>query len=154
MHLPSPVLQTFIYSKMILSPIMNLLAARSRILPLAALPAAAAPAWAADPGILPSIALGNLTVAIVLVLLAVFALYAYASLARFAPYHSWIYLYLVSLVGITWAAFLLLSGMPPADAVFILVTVTGLNLIVHVLRFDRIDIPLARQANPAPSGTG
>ncbi len=128
---------------------MNLLAARSRVLPLAALPAAAAPAWAADPGILPSIALENFTVAILLVLLAVFALYAYASLARFAPYHTWIYLYLVSLVGITWATFLVISGGSPAGSVFILITVAGLNLIVHILRFDRIEMYPGRHGTPA-----
>jgi hypothetical protein len=132
---------------------MNQTAARF-LLPLAVLPAAVAPAWAAEAGILPSIALGNLAVAVVLVLLAVFALYAYASLARFAPYHSWIYLYLVSLAGITWAAFLFISGGPPAGSVFILITVTGLNLIVHILRFDQIEIPLAGQTgSPAPAET-
>jgi hypothetical protein len=132
---------------------MNQTAARF-LLPLAVLPAAVAPAWAAEAGILPSIALGNLAVAVILVLLAVFALYAYASLARFAPYHSWIYLYLVSLAGITWAAFLFISGGPPAGSVFILITVTGLNLIVHILRFDRIEIPLAGQTgSPAPAET-
>jgi len=132
---------------------MSMQAARLPLLPLAVIPAAVAPASAADTlaGILPSTALGNLTIAVILVLLAVFGLYAYASLARFAPYHSWIYLYLVSMAGITWAVFLIMSGGSPAGSLFILITVTGLNLVVHILRFDRIEIPLAGQATPVPA---
>ena len=84
----------------------------------------------------------NLALAAGIVLLCVFGLYAYASLARFAPYHTWIYLYLVSLTGIVWAFFLARSGGSPAEIVFLLTTVIGINLIVHVLRFDRIDIPI------------
>ena len=72
-----------------------------------------------------------------MVLLFIFGLYAYANLARFAPSHSWIYLYLVSLVGIVWSAFLVENGGSMADVTFILTTVAGINLIVHVLRFDR-----------------
>jgi hypothetical protein len=92
------------------------------------------------PGILLSTALANLSVAFVIVLMFVFGIYAYASLARFAPYHTWIYLYLVSLTGIVWSLFLLNSGGSLADVAFILTTVAGINLIVHILRFDRVQI--------------
>ena len=97
-----------------------------------------APAPASLPGTLVSTAAPNFLVAPALVLFFVFGMYAYASLARFAPYHEWIYLYLVSLTGVVWALFLLNNGGSLPDAVFILTTVAGLNLIVHVLRFDRI----------------
>ena len=98
----------------------------------------------ADPGSLSgflfSTVLANLSIAFAIVLLFIFGLYAYASLARFAPYHSWIYLYLVSLTGIVWAVFLFMNSGTIADSVFLLTTVIGLNLIVHILRFDRIEI--------------
>ena len=103
--------------------------------------------------ILPDI-LANLTLAVSIVLLGVFGLYAYASLARFAPYHTWIYLYLVSLTGIAWALFLAVSGGSPSEATFILTTVVGINLIVHVLRFDRIEIPSPFGVRPAATGEG
>jgi hypothetical protein len=99
------------------------------------------------PGILLSTALANLSIAFVAVLLLVGGLYAYASLARFAPYHSWIYLYLVSLTGIVWSLFLLNTGGPVPDVAFILTTVAGINLIIHILRFDRIQISVPGQAN-------
>lgn len=102
-------------------------------------------ATAANPGsisgLLFSTVLANLSISFAIVLLFIFGLYAYASLARFAPYHSWIYLYLVSLTGIVWSLFLMNTGGSLADATFILTTVVGINLIVHVLRFDRIEIP-------------
>ena len=92
------------------------------------------------PGILFSTALANLSIAFIAGLLIIGSLYAYASLARFAPSHSWIYLYLVSLTGIVWSAYLLNNGGSMSDVAFILTTVAGINLIVHVLRFDRIQI--------------
>ena len=85
--------------------------------------------------------LPNLLLACSIVLLFIFGIYAYASLARFAPYHTWIYLYLVSLSGVAWALFLVRSGGSPGDVAFLLTTVIGMNLIVHVLRFDRVVIP-------------
>ena len=97
------------------------------------------PGAAAFSGLLVSTILANLSIAFTIVLLFVFGLYAYASLARFAPYHSWIYLYLVSLTGIVWAVFLLNNGGSLSDVAFILTTVAGINLIVHILRFDRIE---------------
>ena len=94
----------------------------------------------------------NLALATGIVLLFVFGLYAYASLARFAPYHDWIYLYLVSLTGVAWAAFIARSGGSLPDVVFVLTTVIGLNLIVHILRFDRIDLfTPGKQEQPVPS---
>jgi len=100
------------------------------------------------PGLLFSTILTNLSIAFTIVLMFIFGLYAYASLARFAPYHTWIYLYLVSLTGVVWALFLVKNGGSLSDSVFILTTVVGINLIVHVLRFDRIEMPF-----PAPAGT-
>ena len=94
----------------------------------------------AFPGLLLSTVLTNLGIAFSVVLLFIFGLYAYANLARFAPYHSWVYLYLVSLTGIVWSVFLVDNGGSMADVTFILTTVVGINLIVHVLRFDRIEI--------------
>jgi hypothetical protein len=91
----------------------------------------------------------NLAFAAAIVLLCVFGLYAYASLARFAPYHTWIYLYLVSLTGIVWALFLARAGGSLAEVVFILITVVGINLIVHVLRFDRIEFSILTGAAQA-----
>lgn len=93
------------------------------------------------PGLLFSTILTNLSIAFTIVLMFIFGLYAYTSLARFAPYHTWIYLYLVSLTGVVWALFLVKNGGAFSDATFILTTVVGLNLIVHILRFDRIEIP-------------
>jgi hypothetical protein len=107
---------------------------------LLSVPAAAADAPASFSGLLVSTILANLSIAFIVVLLGIFGLYAYASLARFAPYHTWIYLYLVSLAGIVWALFLLNSGGSPLDAIFIITTVAGLNLIVHTLRFDRVQM--------------
>ena len=87
-----------------------------------------------------STALANLTIAFTIVVLFIFGLYAYASLARFAPYHSWVYLYLVSMTGVVWAVFLVNQGGALSDAIFILTTIIGINLIVHVFRFDRVEI--------------
>lgn len=106
---------------------------------LLSVPAGAADAPAASfSGLLVSTILANLSIAITVVLLGIFGLYAYASLARFAPYHTWIYLYLVSFAGIAWALFRLNTGGSPMDAIFIIITVAGINLIVHLLRFDRV----------------
>ena len=113
-----------------------------------------APAMAAAPyplgDLLPTV-IAYLGIAIAGGLILVFALYAYAALARFAPYHSWIYLYLVSLVGITWAAFLATTGGSLTTVVFLVTSVIGLNLIVHVLRFDQVNLlSPKRQEQPGP----
>jgi len=124
------------------------------LVPLALiLPAAAtgpADTTGSIPGLLFTTVLANLGIAFTVVLMFVFALYAYASLARLAPYHTWISLYLVSLTGIVWSIFLVTSGGPVSDSIFILTTVIGVNLIVHILRFDRVEIPSRnRQEHPA-----
>jgi hypothetical protein len=108
-----------------------------------------------DPGSIQGLLFGNLLtnigIAFTIVLMCIFGLYAYASLARFAPYHTWIYLYLVSLTGVVWSAYLLNNGGSLSDAVFILTTVAGVNLIVHVLRYDRIDLVAPKkQEQPVP----
>jgi hypothetical protein len=59
---------------------------------------------------------------------------------------TWITLYLASLTGLLWASFLFTIDGPFWEVSFILITVGGLNLIVHALRFDRID--LTRRAPP------
>jgi hypothetical protein len=119
------------------------------------LPAAAA---AQDVGSLGSLlspdVLPNIALAASIVLLFVFGLYAWASLARFAPYHTWIYLYLVSFTGVAWAVFLWMAGGFLAEVVFLLTTVVGINLIVHVLRFDRIVIPSPFGGAAAPVHQG
>lgn len=111
------------------------------LIPVGAAGAASSPGDTGPvPGLLFSTVLANLAIAFIVVLLFVFGLYAYASLARFAPYHSWIYLYLVSLTGIVWSVFLMNNGGSLSEVTFILTTVVGINLIVHVFRFDRIEI--------------
>jgi hypothetical protein len=119
------------------------------------LPGAASALEPGSPGslLLPDV-LVNLALAVSTVLLCVFGLYAYASLARFAPYHTWIYLYLVSLTGISWAAFIATTGGSLAGVVFVVTTVIGINLIVHLLRFDRVEIPSPFAARPAAVGQG
>jgi hypothetical protein len=112
------------------------------------------PAAAADTFWLPlNTEVTNLAIAVLATLLIVGSLYAYASLARFAPYHSWIYLYLVSFAGIAWAAFIATTGGSLADVVFIVTSIAGVNLIVHVLRFDRVQIqtPGSAKAEGVPA---
>jgi hypothetical protein len=60
---------------------------------------------------------------------------------------TWITLYLASLTGLLWASFLFTIDGPFWETSFILITVTGLNLIVHAFRFDRIDITPARRGS-------
>jgi Flp pilus assembly protein protease CpaA len=84
-----------------------------------------------------------------LLLFVLAAVYAYTKREGLSQYQTWITLYLISLTGLLWALFVYVEGGPLADSVFIVTTVAGLNLIVHVLRFDRIEIPL-----PATGGTG
>jgi hypothetical protein len=56
------------------------------------------------------------------------------------------------MTGLLWAAFRIAQGGPLSDAVFILTCVTGLNLIVHILRFDRVEFfqPTWRKYTPKP----
>ncbi len=70
------------------------------------------------------------------------AVYAFAKRFVLSRYRTWITLYLVSMTGLLWTTFLYDQGGPLSESVFIGTTVVGLNLIVHILRFDRIEMPL------------
>jgi hypothetical protein len=85
-------------------------------------------------------ATANITVSIIIVLAALAAIYASTRRAWLARNRTWISLYLISLTGLLWALFVPVSGGPLWESAWILITVTGLNLIVHILRFDRIDL--------------
>jgi len=52
------------------------------------------------------------------------------------------------MTGFLWAAFIYTQGGPYSESVFLMTSVTGLNLIVHIFRYDRIEIPL-----PSLAGT-
>jgi hypothetical protein len=67
-------------------------------------------------------------------------LYTYTRRSWLSPYRTWITLYLISLTGFLWALFLFTRGEPLWEPAFLFTTVTGLNLIVHIFRFDRIDL--------------
>jgi len=76
----------------------------------------------------------------VLLLFAFAAAYAFTKRDVLSRYQIWITLYLISMTGLLWAAFLYDRGGPISESVFLATTVVGLNLIVHILRFDRIVI--------------
>jgi hypothetical protein len=78
----------------------------------------------------------------ILLLFAIAAAYGYTRRDALSRYQTWITLYLISMTGVLWAAFVSAGGGPLSDSVFILTSVAGINLIVHVLRFDRIQIPV------------
>jgi hypothetical protein len=78
----------------------------------------------------------------ILILFAVAAAYAYSKRDALSRYQTWITLYLISMTGFLWAAFVYSEGGPLAESVFLMTSVAGLNLIVHVFRYDRIEIPL------------
>jgi beta propeller repeat protein len=84
------------------------------------------------------------------ILIAVLAsLYAFSRRAWLSRHRTWITLYLISLTGLLWAAFLFTSGGPSWEYSFLLITVAGLNLIVHAFRFDRIELsPRAPRGYP------
>lgn len=76
------------------------------------------------------------------------SLYAFTRRAWLSRHRNWITLYLISLTGLLWVFFLFTSGGPLWESLFLFTTITGLNLIVHILRFDRIDLtPLARHGS-------
>jgi beta propeller repeat protein len=87
-------------------------------------------------------AAGNLVVPATALFVVLAGLAAFARRAWLSRHRTWITLYLASLTGLLWAVFLLASGGPPWEAFFILITVAGLNLIVHLFRFDRIEVSL------------
>jgi PKD repeat protein len=85
-------------------------------------------------------ALAHVPVSFTVLLVGLASLYTWTRRAWLARYRTWVSLYLVSLTGLLWASFRLGQGGLLPEAVFIATTVVGLNLIVHVFRFDRIDI--------------
>ncbi len=85
-------------------------------------------------------AISNIPVSFTIVLSGLAAIYASTRRAWLSRNRTWITLYLISLTGLLWALFLAASDGPPWESAWILITVTGLNLIVHILRFDRIDL--------------
>jgi hypothetical protein len=78
----------------------------------------------------------------ILLLFALVAAYGYTKRDALSRYQTWITLYLISMTGVLWAAFVYAGGGPLSDSVFLLTSVAGINLIVHVLRYDRIQIPI------------
>jgi hypothetical protein len=78
----------------------------------------------------------------VLLLFAVAGTYAYTQRDVLSRYQTWITLYLISMTGVLWASFVYSEGGPLADSVFLLTSVAGLNLVVHVFRFDKVQIPI------------
>jgi hypothetical protein len=85
-------------------------------------------------------AVTHLAVSLTILLGGVVSLYAWRRREWLGRYRPWVTLYLASLTGVLWAFFLLASGGRSWEPAFILTTILGLNLIVHVLRFDRIDL--------------
>ena len=53
-------------------------------------------------------------------------------------FRPWVFLYLISLSAYLWATFQALTGGPIWVSSWIFIATAGLNLIVHLLRFDRI----------------
>jgi hypothetical protein len=86
------------------------------------------------------VAVAHLPVTLATGLAAMAALAASTRRDWLARNRTWVTLYLASLTGILWASFLSTIDGPFWETSFILITVAGLNLIVHTLRFDRIDL--------------
>ncbi|HVP25720.1 MAG TPA: PKD domain-containing protein [Methanomicrobiales archaeon] len=97
-------------------------------------------------------ATGHLAVSLTILLGGIVSLYAWSRREWLGRYRPWVTLYLASLSGVLWAFFLLASGGRSWEPVFLLTTIAGLNLIVHILRFDRIDLTRSawRRYRPAP----
>ena len=85
-------------------------------------------------------AAAHITVSVTILLGGLASLYAFTRRAWLSRHRTWITLYLISLTGLLWASFVYTESGSLPDSVFIIMTVTGLNLIVHILRFDRIDL--------------
>jgi beta propeller repeat protein len=85
-------------------------------------------------------ATSHIAVSLTILLGGLVSLYAWNRREWLGRYRPWVTLYLASLTGVLWAFFLLASGGQSWETAFLLITVAGLNLIVHVLRFDRIDL--------------
>jgi hypothetical protein len=93
---------------------------------------------------------GNPAPAFILFLIALAGALAFTLRDQVARYRTWITLYLISMTGLLWAVFTYDSGGPLSDSVFIATIVVGLNLIVHVFRYDRVVVPLPGGARNAP----
>jgi hypothetical protein len=91
-------------------------------------------------GLMYASAMAHSSVSLAIVLIALAAIYAFTQRAWLARYRTWIILYLISLTGLLWAIFLSATGGPLWESAWIVLTVIGLNLMVHVLRFDRVDL--------------
>jgi len=91
---------------------------------------------------LASTAAANIPVLFTAFLAILAGTFAYTNRALISRYQDWISLYLISMTGVLWAAFAYSEGGPLQETVFILTTVAGLNLIVHIFRFDRVVIPI------------
>jgi hypothetical protein len=59
-------------------------------------------------------------------------------------FRPWVFLYLISLSAYLWATFSALTGGPLWLSAWIFIATAGLNLIVHLFRFDRITLFPAR----------
>ncbi|MDD1663997.1 MAG: PKD domain-containing protein [Methanomicrobiales archaeon] len=86
------------------------------------------------------IATTHILVSLTVLFCVLASVYAYTRRAWLSRNRTWITLYLISLTGLLWASFVYSESGSLPDSVFIITTVTGLNLIVHILRFDRIDL--------------
>jgi hypothetical protein len=91
---------------------------------------------------LPAFLAANPAALLVTVLLCLAGALAYLNRAALSLYQTWITLYLISMTGLLWAAFVYTAGGPLSDSVFLTTSVIGINLVVHILRYDRIQIPL------------
>jgi hypothetical protein len=90
----------------------------------------------------------SLSILFVFLLFTLAAAYSFLRREVLALYRTWITLYLISMTGLLWAAFISSLGAPLSEPVFIVTCVVGLNLIVHILRFDRVRIPLPVPGRP------
>ncbi|MDD1667418.1 MAG: hypothetical protein LUO96_03015 [Methanomicrobiales archaeon] len=100
-------------------------------------------------GTAPSLVPAYSSILFTFLLFAVATTYVYLRRDVLALYQTWITLYLISMTGLLWAAFVTSQGAPLSETVFLVTCVVGLNLIVHLLRFDRVRIAL-----PVPGGPG
>jgi hypothetical protein len=82
----------------------------------------------------------NLQVSFISFLAGLAGLYTYTRRSWLSRNRTWITLYLISLTGLLWAFYLFTSGGPLWESLFLFITIIGLNLIVPILRFDRIDL--------------
>ena len=85
-------------------------------------------------------AIAHIPVSFTILLGVLASVYAFTRRAWLSRYRTWITMYLISMTGSLWALFLFTRGEPLWEPAFLFTTIAGLNLIVHILRFDRIDL--------------